>query len=71
MADRTITQHLEASMEKFRARAVRDEAYPANHKGPRACLVCGGAIPKARLAALPTATLCVECQRLREQEWML
>lgn len=30
------------------------------------CRVCGGRIPRRRLEALPTATLCVTCQERRE-----
>jgi DnaK suppressor protein len=30
------------------------------------CQVCGGRIPRRRLEAMPTATLCVRCQEERE-----
>ena len=32
------------------------------------CANCGQKIPKARLAARPEATLCIDCQRLQEGE---
>ena len=32
------------------------------------CELCGEAIPMARLSALPYATLCINCQRIAEQQ---
>jgi DnaK suppressor protein len=32
------------------------------------CAECGGAIPRARLAVLPSAVLCVHCQAAREAD---
>jgi RNA polymerase-binding protein DksA len=31
------------------------------------CIDCGGTIARARLAAFPTATRCIECQKLHER----
>ncbi len=38
---------------------VREGAYGV-------CRICGGRIPRRRLEVLPTATLCVPCQKERE-----
>ena len=41
-------------------RRIRDGTYGD-------CLACGRPIPVHRIEAIPTAALCAECQRLREQ----
>ncbi len=33
------------------------------------CADCGGKIYRARLEALPSATLCIQCQKQRERSW--
>ena len=49
-----------------RNRAV-SEAMARAHEGVFGiCQACGGRIPRRRLAAMPTATLCVACQEQAE-----
>lgn len=35
--------------------------------GPRECEVCGVPIPPERIAAVPNAVCCIECQTRRER----
>jgi phage/conjugal plasmid C-4 type zinc finger TraR family protein len=52
----------DAALSQVRRPAVR-RAVPA---GPAWCVDCGDEIPAARLAAVPDAERCVDCQVLRD-----
>lgn len=45
---------------------LRAEAQERDRNGRVVCLDCGEPIPPARLAAVPDACRCVECQRAGE-----
>lgn len=52
--DAKTLQHIEAALERI-------------HRGTYGlCVECGGRIPAARMAALPWAALCRECQEVAE-----
>jgi DnaK suppressor protein len=49
-----------------RRAAVENALQRVEHGSYGVCEECGDEIPVARLVAVPTAVLCVDCQRLRE-----
>ena len=59
--DYTIKQVLEDDERQIQEAMRRKEAGTYG-----TCANCGQKIPKARLAVRPEATLCIDCQRLRE-----
>jgi DnaK suppressor protein len=53
-------------MAAARRAAVENALQRVEHGSYGLCEECGDEIPVARLVAVPTAVLCVDCQRLRE-----
>jgi DnaK suppressor protein len=65
----TSTEHHEEVVRRRLADRSRDlaEAFERVRDGTYGmCQMCGCRIPRRRLQALPTATLCVSCQEQRE-----
>jgi DnaK suppressor protein len=64
----TLDQHNEVVWARLADRSrVLMEAKARAHEGKYGiCLACGCRIPRRRLQAVPTATLCVSCQAKRE-----
>jgi|SRR5579872_2722706 len=63
--DREMDYSLEANSEQVRAQI--DAALKRIDDGTYGtCTNCGRAIPEERLEAVPWASLCIDCQRLRE-----
>jgi RNA polymerase-binding protein DksA len=70
VADMTYQRELQLTTETIlkRERDQVAEALKRHNQGTYGtCENCGKSIPIARLEARPEATLCVECQRLREE----
>lgn len=63
-ADGRIFRALKADV----LRQIDDALERMDHSAYGECENCGKAIPKARLRALPYATLCVACQEQMERE---
>jgi len=53
-------------MAAARRAAVEDALQRVEHGSYGVCEECGDEIPVARLLAIPTAVLCVDCQQVRE-----
>jgi RNA polymerase-binding transcription factor DksA len=65
MYQRELQQTTQNLLEREQAQV--DDALRARERGTYGmCQDCGRRIPAERLAARPEATLCVDCQRLRE-----
>jgi RNA polymerase-binding transcription factor DksA len=64
----TLEQHNEVVWTRLADRSrVLLEAMARAHEGKYGiCVACGCRIPRRRLQAMPTATLCVSCQAKRE-----
>ena len=69
MADVRIRRQLAFLAAQLMYSRIETEYFTAKRKAAGQygiCAECGRPIPKARLAARPHATLCIECQRARE-----
>ncbi len=58
-------QHRDRALQQ--AAAARASEAPLEHDGVRLCLDCHDPIEHARLAALPTAVRCTECQAYNDR----
>lgn len=67
----TLEQHNEVVWKRLADRSrVLMEAKARAHEGKYGiCVACGCRIPRRRLQAMPTATLCVSCQARRESAY--
>ena len=61
-------QEAEAAMHDRALAAARPRTGSRIGPGPGICVECGGPIAPARLAALPGARTCIDCQRELEGE---
>lgn len=66
MADKFIEDQVLTSV--MRIREHEAEAKRAALGGERSCAVCGTAIPRARVKAVPGCSLCVRCASRQERE---
>lgn len=67
IANEHAERHREDALRNFDARrAQRDGGGP--RRGDNRCELCGDEIPAARLAVLPHASMCVDCQGFSEQK---
>jgi DnaK suppressor protein len=66
MFDREVDESLEENAEQL-VREI-DMALTRIEEGTYgSCARCGGTIPEERLAAVPYATLCLDCKRIEER----
>jgi RNA polymerase-binding transcription factor len=67
MFDREVDESLEENAEQLVHEI--DAALTRIEEGTYGtCARCGGTIPEERLAAVPYATLCLDCKRIEERE---
>lgn len=63
-----LMQEAEAAMHDRAILAARPRARPGGGRAIGICVECGDPIAPARLAALPGARTCIDCQRELELE---
>jgi phage/conjugal plasmid C-4 type zinc finger TraR family protein len=58
-----VEETLRTDALRYHAIRARPIEAPSLVRGRRVCKSCGDAIPAGRLAAVPTAVRCVECEQ--------